>query len=65
MAALEAQWEKAFTGGEAALKEVQEKKACLTGELKALIQELRQKYPLYARVHYPEPLPARDLPLQG
>lgn len=64
MAALEVQWEKAFTGGEAALKEVQEKKARLTGELKALIQELRQKYPLYAALHYPEPLPARDLPLE-
>ena len=43
---------------------MQEKKARLTGELKALIQELRQKYPLYAALHYPEPLPARDLPLQ-
>jgi CHAT domain-containing protein/Tfp pilus assembly protein PilF len=64
MAALELQWEKAFTGGETALQEVQEKKARLTGELKALIQELRQKYPLYAALHYPEPLPARDLPLQ-
>ena len=31
LAALEAQWEKALKGGEAALKEVQEKKARLTG----------------------------------
>ena len=64
LAALEAQWEKALKGGEAAVKEVQEKKARLTGELKALMQELRQNYPLYAALHYPQPLPAADLPLK-
>ena len=64
LAALEAQWEKALKGGEAAIKEVQEKKARLTGELKTLIQELRQHYPLYAALHYPQPLPAADLPLK-
>jgi tetratricopeptide (TPR) repeat protein len=63
-AALQAQWEKAFKGGETALKEVQEKKARLGNELQALIKELRQKYPLYAALHYPEPVPAADLPLQ-
>ena len=64
LAALEAQWEKALKGGEAAIKEVQEKKARLTGELQALIQELRQNYPLYAALHYPQPVPAADLPLK-
>jgi CHAT domain-containing protein len=64
LAALEAQWEKAFQGGEVALKEVQEKKARLTGELKALIQKLRQNYPLYAALRYPRPVPAADLPLK-
>jgi tetratricopeptide (TPR) repeat protein len=63
-AALQAQWEKAFKGGEAALKEVQENKDRLSGELRELIQELRQKYPLYAALHYPLPVPAADLPLK-
>ena len=35
-----------------------------TAELQALIKELRKSYPLYAALHYPQPLPARDLPLQ-
>ena len=65
LAALEAQWEKALQGGEAAVQEVQEKKARLSGELRDLIKQLRQKYPLYAALHYPEPVPAADLPLQG
>ncbi|MFA4902508.1 MAG: tetratricopeptide repeat protein [Desulfobaccales bacterium] len=64
LAALEAQWEKAFKGGELAIKVVQEKKARLTGELQALIKKLRQNYPLYAALHYPEPVPAQDLPLK-
>jgi CHAT domain-containing protein/tetratricopeptide (TPR) repeat protein len=64
LAALEAQWEKAFKGGELAIKEVQEQKARLTGELHALIKKLRQNYPLYAALHYPEPVPAKDLPLK-
>jgi CHAT domain-containing protein/Tfp pilus assembly protein PilF len=65
LAALEAQWEKALKGGEAALKEVREKKARLTGELNALIKELRHNYPLYAALHYPLPVPAAELPLKG
>jgi hypothetical protein len=47
-----------------ALQEVKEKKTRLTKELRALVWELRQKYPRYAALHYPEPLPARDLHLQ-
>ncbi|MBM4283712.1 MAG: CHAT domain-containing protein [Deltaproteobacteria bacterium] len=64
LAALESQWEKALQGGEAAVKEVQEQKARLDGELKALIRELRRKYPLYAALHHPLPVPAADLPLK-
>jgi hypothetical protein len=43
---------------------VQEKKVRLNGELQALIKVLRHKYPLYAALHYPEPIPAADLPLK-
>ncbi|MHB9072084.1 MAG: CHAT domain-containing protein [Desulfobaccales bacterium] len=64
LAALEAQREKAFKGGELAIKEAQEQKARLTGGLQALIKKLRQNYPLYAALHYPEPVPAADLPLK-
>jgi CHAT domain-containing protein/Tfp pilus assembly protein PilF len=64
LSALEAQWEKALAGGEEALKEVRARKEKLSAELQALIRELRQKYPLYAALHYPQPLPARDLPLK-
>ncbi|MBU4231434.1 MAG: tetratricopeptide repeat protein [Proteobacteria bacterium] len=64
LVALSAQREKALKGGEAAIKEVEDKKARLTAELKTLVQELRQHYPVYAALHYPQPLPAADLPLK-
>jgi tetratricopeptide (TPR) repeat protein len=64
LTALSAQREKALKGGEAAIKEVDDKKAGLTAELKTLVQELRQRYPVYAALHYPQPLPAADLPLK-
>ena len=63
MTSLDAQWEKALAGGEEALKEVKVRQEKLRSELHTLIQELRQRYPLYASLHYPQPLPARDLPL--
>ena len=43
---------------------MQDKKASLTAALKTLVQELRQHYPVYAALHYPQPLPAADLPLR-
>ena len=64
LAALQTQWEKALKGGEAAIQGVEEKKARLTAELKTLVLELRQHYPVYAGLHYPQPLPAADLPLK-
>ena len=64
LAALSAQQEKAVKGGEEAFTEVQDKKARLTAELKTLVQELRQHYPVYAALNYPQPLPAADLPLR-
>ena len=64
LAALESQWEKALKGGEAAVKEVKAKKEHLTGELHKLVQELRQQYPRYAALHYPQPLKPGEIPLR-
>jgi tetratricopeptide (TPR) repeat protein len=64
LAALAAQQEKAVKGGEEVWAKVQDQKALLTGELKTLVQKLRQRYPVYAALHYPQPLPAADLPLK-
>jgi CHAT domain-containing protein len=64
LAALPAQQEKALKGGEVAMAEVANKKASLNAALKTLVQELRQDYPVYAALHYPQPLPAADLPLR-
>ncbi len=64
LAALAAQQEKAVKGGEKVWAAVQDKKARLTGELTTLVKKLRQHYPVYAALHYPQPVPAADLPLK-
>jgi tetratricopeptide (TPR) repeat protein len=61
---LDKQWEKAWAGGQAAVQEVQARRDQLRVQLEELIQELRRHYPRYAALHYPLPLPARELPLQ-
>jgi CHAT domain-containing protein len=64
LSALGAQWEKAFQGGREALQEVMNNKERLAGELDLLIAELRTSYPAYAALHYPRPVPAKELPLK-
>jgi tetratricopeptide (TPR) repeat protein len=64
LAALAAQQEKARKAGKEAWAAVQGQKARLTGEFKTLVQNLRQHYPVYAALHYPQPLPAAGLPLK-
>jgi CHAT domain-containing protein/Tfp pilus assembly protein PilF len=64
LAALDKQWDQALEGGEEAGKEARAGKERLNLELKALVKELRRKYPVYAALHYPQPLPGADLPLQ-
>ena len=64
IAATEAQWEKALQGGEKAVQEAKNEREKLNAELQTLIAELRKSHPLYAALHYPQPLPARDLPLR-
>jgi len=60
--ALDAVWEKAVQGGEWALREGQQRKERLAAELQILIRELRQRYPLYAALHYPQPYLPRTFP---
>ena len=60
----DALWKKALLGGEGASREVNEARKKLDVELDNLIQELRQSQPLYAALHYPQPLPAVNLPLK-
>jgi len=58
------QWENALKGGEAVFQELKNRKEKLTGELDHLIAELRESYPAYAALHYPKPIPAKELPLK-
>ena len=65
IAANEDQWQKALLGGEKAVQEAKNRREKLNLELQTLIGKLRKSHPLYAALHYPQPLPAQDLPLQG
>jgi tetratricopeptide (TPR) repeat protein len=64
LAALQNQWTEAFKHGEAALHALLERKQQLTQDLHALIARLRQEYPRYAALHYPQPIPPEALPLK-
>lgn len=64
LAATDRQWEDAYKKGEDALNRLKRRKRILTDELDNLIKELRQKYPGYAALHYPKPVPPEDLPLK-
>ena len=64
LSALSDQWERAFKAGSAvALEEVKTKKDNLNGKLDILIGDFRKNYPAYAALHYPRPVPAKELPL--
>ena len=58
-------WDAAFKKGEAALAELVKKQERLSGELDALVSEMRTSYPRYAALKYPRPLPAGGLPLRA
>ncbi|MBI4838033.1 MAG: CHAT domain-containing protein [Nitrospirae bacterium] len=64
LTAIENLWDDAYKKGEEVLKRLQERKEGLTVELNTLIKELRQKYPRYAALNYPKPIPAEELPLK-
>jgi len=65
LSALNAQWEKSFKAGKEAIEEIKARKEKLTGELDRLIDGLRKSYPAYAALHYPRPVPAKELPLKS
>src|SRR4029450_9205368 len=50
--------------GEAAFHALRERKQRLTQDLHALMARLRQEYPRYAALHYPQPIPPEALPLK-
>ena len=64
LAALQDQWAEAYKHGEAAVNALLEHKQRLTQDLHALIARLRQEYPRYAALHYPQPIPPEALPLK-
>lgn len=64
LAAIESNWDAAFSRGEAAIKNLSEKKQRFTRQLDEIIAGLRKSHPLYAALNYPVPIFAGDLPLK-
>src|SRR3989338_5031422 len=64
LSAIELQWDDAYKRVEDVLKRLKERKDGLNAELNNLITELRQKYPRYAALNYPKPIPPEELPLK-
>src|SRR3989338_4807036 len=64
LSAIENQWDDAYKRGEDVLRRLKERTDGLNAELNNLITELRQKYPRYAALNYPKPIPPEELPLK-
>ena len=64
LAALQEHWAEAYKHGAAAVNALVERKQQLTQSLQALVARLRNEYPRYAALHYPQPLPPETLPLK-
>jgi len=64
LAAIEDNWDAAFSRGEAAIQKLTETKQRLTQDLDQLVAELRKNHPLYAAINYPVPTLASHLPLK-
>ncbi len=64
LSALDEQWETAYRSGEAAVKELNGKRAALRAQFQELIGMFRKKSPRYAALYYPAPIPAATLPLR-
>lgn len=56
--------ETAYKKGETVLNSLLKRKEELKRELDSLISEIRNKYPKYAALKYPTPIPANKLPLK-
>ena len=64
LSVIDSQWDDAYKRGEDVLRRLKERKDGLTAELNSLITKLRQKYPRYAALNYPKPIPPEELPLK-
>jgi CHAT domain-containing protein len=64
LAEIEAAWETAYKQGEAVLNGLSKRKETLERELSSLVSEIRTRYPKYAALKYPKPLPASELSLR-
>jgi CHAT domain-containing protein/Tfp pilus assembly protein PilF len=63
LSVIEDQWEAIYKKGEEPLKALLERKEKLKKELDVLISEMRKKFPRYAALNYPKPIPPEELPL--
>ncbi len=62
---IDANWEAAYKKGEAALSGLSKQKEGLDRELSSLVSEIRTRYPKYAALKYPKPVPAGELSLKA
>jgi CHAT domain-containing protein/Tfp pilus assembly protein PilF len=61
--AIDAQWEDAFRRG-SGIDELKKQRRKLEADFSALLVELREKYPQYTALFYPQPLRIEQLPLK-
>lgn len=64
LSSIEDGWEAAYSKGEAVFKRLSQRKEELNRELNSLISSIRKKFPAYAAVNYPKPMPAEDMSLK-
>jgi len=64
LSAIEDQWENAYARGGSVFNSLTRRKEELRRELDTVVSTLRKKYPAYAAVNYPKPMPAEELPMK-
>jgi CHAT domain-containing protein/Tfp pilus assembly protein PilF len=64
LSAIEDHWENAYAKGESVFNNLSRRKGELRRALDELIATISRKYPAYAAVNYPRPMPAPELPLK-
>lgn len=64
LSAIENQWEETYLKNEEAFKRMAKRKENLRKKLASLVSILREKYPMYAALNYPQPVLPERLPLK-
>ena len=64
LSAIEGMREGAYAKGEAAVKQLLQREEGLIEAQRSLVHEIRKKFPLYAAINYPRPIPSEALPLK-